>query len=112
VRGYLFTAAVLATVGLTSQARCQQNIASSGNISGGQQQFQAVNFATSKLAAPVSPLPMKNSQGSMLSNAWQKLSPSNLFKSSKTLAPPVSPTTKSASAKTAAQVTKTLSMPK
>ncbi len=112
MRGYLFTAAVLVTVGLTSPAYCQNNISSSGNMASNQQQFQPFNIAGAKLAAPVSTMPIKSSQGSMFSNAMQKLSPANLFKSSKTLPPPPSLTTKSASAKTAAQVTKTLSTPK
>jgi hypothetical protein len=100
-------AAVLAAVGLNSPAWCQQNISSSGNISSGQQQFQAVNFANATLAAPVSPLPIKNSQGSMFSNVMNKFT-GGIFKSSNTLKPPLGPTTKSASAKAAAQVTKTL----
>ncbi|CAN5447689.1 hypothetical protein BH10PLA2_BH10PLA2_22660 [soil metagenome] len=112
MRKYLFMVAMFVTMGLTSPARAQQNISSSGNISGGQQQFQAVNFANSTLAAPVSTMPTKPAQASLWSSLMQKLPTPGFLKSTKAATPTTNPTTttmKSLSSKTAAQYNKMMS---
>jgi hypothetical protein len=112
VRRYIFILAVLMSLGLIGEARCGQSMSSSGNtVSTSQLSFQPINTASAKLAAPVSTMPIKSSQGSMFTNMMQKFPVPNFLKSSSSLAP-TNPLTKSPAAKTAAQVTKTLSTPK
>jgi hypothetical protein len=109
VRRYLFVVAVLMSLGVVSQGRSQTMSSAGSSVTPGQLNFKPID--TSKSAAPVSTVAMKNSQGSMMTNVMQKFAMPNFLKSSKPLAP-TGPLGKSQAAKTSAQVTSTMATPK
>src|SRR4051794_29527374 len=62
VRRYLFGLAVLMSLSLASQGRCQGMSSAGNTVSGGQLTFKPVDISRS--AAPISTVGLKNSQGS------------------------------------------------
>ncbi len=105
----LFAVAIVMTLGVVSEGRSQTMSSAGSSVAPGQLNFRPID--TSKSAAPVSTVAMKNSQGSMMTNIMQKFAMPNFLKSSKPLAP-TGPLGRSQAAKTSAQVTSTMSSPK
>lgn len=100
MRRYLFVLSGLVLLGLVTPGQCQ-GLASAGNMSGGQLSFRPVD--TSRSAAPISNVGMKNSQGSKFSNMMAKFPMPGFLKSGKTPTPPA-PAGKLPGAKTQSQI--------